>query len=154
MDLISTVRYTPDHQTTTNDTTMTEAENKQNTNRTVSALKRILALPTDRELFESQVPSSERESTTFCRDFMTAELYGIAAIRDTFNRAFAGWKNCYKYLTELAMTLNHRLFFWHETAGENDDRTKLYRELWKRTDAWGYNNLKGEELSFFLRVLD
>ena len=122
--------------------------------RTAERLQRLLALPPDREIFESQVPSSERESTTFCRDFMMAEVYGVAAIRNTFNRAFAGWKHHYKYLTELAMTLNHRLFYWHETAGENDERTKLYSELWERTDAWGYNNLKGEELSFFLRVLD
>lgn len=122
--------------------------------RTAERLQRLLALPPDREIFESQVPSSERESTTFCRDFMMAEVYGASAIRNTFNRAFAGWKCHYKYLTELAMTLNHRLFYWHETAGENDERTKLYRMLWQQADDWGYNNLKGDELSFFLRVLD
>ena len=122
--------------------------------RTAEGLRRLLALPPDREIFESQVPSSDRESTTFCRDFMMAEVYGVAAIRDTFNRAFAGWKSHYKYLTELAMTLNHRLFYWHETAGENDERTKLYNELWEQADTWGCNNLKGDELSFFLRVLD
>ena len=122
--------------------------------RTTVRLQRLLALRTDREIFESQVPASERESTTFCRDFMMAEVYGVAAIRDTFNRAFAGWKHHYKYLTELAMTLNHRLHYWFNAVGEDDERTKLYSELWERTDAWGYNNLKGEELSFFLRVLD
>ena len=120
----------------------------------VRTLERLLALPPDREIFESQVPSSERESTTFCRDFMMAEVYGASAIRDTFNRAFAGWKNNYKYLTELAMTLNHRLFFWNAVAGEDDERTKLYNEFWQKTDNWGYNHLKDAELSFFLRVLD
>ena len=133
---------------------MTEAENKQNTNRTVSVLERILALPTDREIFESQVPSSERESTTFCRDFMTAELYGVAAIRDTFNRAFAGWKHAHKYLTELAMTLNHRIWHWYHKAGENDDRTILYNNLWNKLMDWCRANLKGEELQFFEAVLD
>ena len=122
--------------------------------RTAARLQRLLALPPDREIFESQVPASERESTTFCRDFMMAEVYGVAAIRDTFNRAFAGWKSHYKYLTELAMTLNHRLHYWFNVAGEEDERTKLYSELWQRADEWGYNNLKGDELSFFLRVLD
>lgn len=120
----------------------------------IKTLERLLALPPDREIFESQVPTDERESTTFCRDFMMAEIYGVSAIRDTFNRAFAGWKNNYKYLTELAMTLNHRLFFWNAVAGEDDARTKLYNELWQQADNWGYNNLKGDELSFFLRVLD
>ena len=122
--------------------------------RTAERLQRLLALPPDREIFESQVPASERESTNFCRDFMIAEVYGISAIRNTFNRAFSSWKCHYKYLTELAMTLNHRLFYWHEAAGENDERTELYRKLWQQADDWGYNNLKGDELSFFLRVLD
>ena len=122
--------------------------------RTAERLQRLLALPPDREIFESQVPASERESTNFCRDFMIAEVYGISAIRNTFNRAFSGWKCHYKYLTELAMTLNHRLFYWHEAAGANDERTELYRMLWQQADDWGYNNLKGDELSFFLRVLD
>lgn len=129
-------------------------EDSQKTNRSIPNLMRILAMPADRELFESQVPVEDRESTTFCRDFAIAELYGPNAIRDTFNRAFAGWKNSYKYLTELTMTLNHRLFFWHAVAGEDDERTKLYNELWQRADEWGYNNLKGNELNFFLAVLD
>ena len=136
------------------DTKMDQGKTTAGEPRTAARLQRLLALPPDREIFESQVPASERESTTFCRVFMMAEVYGVAAIRDTFNRAFAGWKHHYKYLTELAMTLNHRLFYWHEAAGENDERTKLYNELWQRADDWGYNNLKGDELSFFLRVLD
>ena len=111
-------------------------------------------MPADREIYESQVPTSERESTTFTQDFRIAETYGVAAIKGTYRRAFSGWKTSYKYLTELTMTLNHRLHYWFNAAGEDDERTKLYSELWERTDAWGYNNLKGEELSFFLRVLD
>lgn len=122
--------------------------------RTAERLQRLLALPPDSEIFESQVPASERESTTFCRDFMMAEVYGVAAIRDTFNRAFAGWKSHYKYLTELTMTLNHRLHYWFHTIGEDDERTKLYSRLWDETFEWGKANLKGEELNFFLAVLD
>ena len=135
-------------------TTMEQDKATTGEPRTATRLQRLLALPPDREIFESQVPASERESTTFCRDFMMAEVYGVAAIRNTFNRAFAGWKSHYKYLTELAMTLYHRLFFWHAVAGEDDERTKLYNELWQRADEWGYNNLKGNELNFFLAVLD
>lgn len=135
-------------------TTMEQDKATTGEPRTAERLQRLLALPPDREIFESQVLASERESTTFCRDFMMAEVYGVAAIRDTFNRAFAGWKSHYKYLTELAMTLNHRLHYWFNEAGEEDERTKLYSELWQRADEWGYNNLKGDELSFFLRVLD
>lgn len=111
-------------------------------------------MPADRDLYESQVPTEDRESTTFTQDFMIAEAYGISAIRDTFNRAFAEWKNCYKYLTELTMTLNHRIHHWYYKTGENDERTILYNELWQKTYDWGCANLNGEELSFFYNVLD
>ena len=111
-------------------------------------------MPPDKDLYESQVPAEERESTTFTQDFMIAERFGLAAIRDTHRRAFGGWKTSYKYLTELTMTLNHRLFHWYATAGADDPRTILYNDLWQKTDNWAYNHLKGAELSFFLRVLD
>lgn len=111
-------------------------------------------MPADRELYESQVPTEERESTTFTQDFMIAEAYGISAIRDTYNRAFAGWKNCYKYLTELCMTLNHRIHHWYSEAGENDERTALYNELWNKLMDWCRTNLKDDELQFFEAVLD
>ena len=111
-------------------------------------------MPSDKYLYESQVPAEERESTTFTQDFMIAERFGLAANRDTYRRAFSGWKNHYKYLTELAMTLNHRLFHWYATGGENDPRAALYNELWQKADAWALKHLKGAELAFFLRVLD
>ena len=111
-------------------------------------------MPADRELYESQVPTEERESTTFTQDFMITEAFGIDAIRDTYNRAFNGWKSCHKYLTELCMTLNHRLHHWFYAAGEDDPRTQLYSELWEKTYDWGCANLKGDELSFFYNVLD
>ena len=114
----------------------------------------FLPMPADRDLYESQVPASERESTTFTQDFRIAEVYGVAAIQDTYNRAFAGWKNCYKYLTEMAMTLNHRLHYWYHAAGEDDARTKLYNQLWQQAYDWGCTHLKGEELNFFTAVLD
>lgn len=112
-------------------------------------------MPADRELFESQVPTSERESTTFCSDFLIAERCGgIAGIKDTFNRAFNGWKSHFKYLTELAMVLNHLLAMHYTNDGADDDRTNLYNELWQKTFEWGRTNLKGDELAFFYSVLD
>lgn len=111
-------------------------------------------MPSDRELYESEVPTEERESTTFTQDFAIAEAYGIPAIKDTYNRAFAGWKNCYKYLAELAMTLNHRIHHWYYKAGEDDERTILYNDLWNRLMDWCRANLKGDQLQFFEAVLD
>lgn len=117
-------------------------------------LTHVRPMPSDRELYESEVPTEERESTTFTQDFAIAEAYGIPAIKDTYNRAFAGWKNCYKYLAELAMTLNHRIHHWYYKAGEDDERTILYNDLWNRLMDWCRANLKGDQLQFFEAVLD
>ena len=40
--------------------------------------------------------------TTFYMDFSIADKFGIEAIKDTYKRAFEGWKNDYIYLTALS----------------------------------------------------
>ena len=48
--------------------------------------------------------------TTFWNDFSIADRFGLSAIQDTFNRAFKEWKENYKYLTELVLVLNHKIW--------------------------------------------
>ena len=48
--------------------------------------------------------------TTFWEDFSIADRFGLSAIKDTFKRAFEGWKDNYKYLTELILVLNHKIW--------------------------------------------
>ena len=89
--------------------------------------------------------------TTFWEDFSIADEYGIDAIKDTYKRAFNEWKSDYKYLTELVMVLNWKIWEWYDkdmTVGE------VYNVLWKKTDEWACNNLKGDELSYFFRTTD
>ena len=50
--------------------------------------------------------------TTFWQDFSIADAFGVAAVEDTFKRAFNEWKGNYKYLTELVMVLNHKIAQW------------------------------------------
>ena len=52
--------------------------------------------------------------TTFWSDFSTAEQFGIEAVKGTFKRAFEEWKGDYKFLTELVMVLNHKIWQWYE----------------------------------------
>ena len=52
--------------------------------------------------------------TTFWTDFSIAEKFGVAAIIDTCKRALCEWKDNYKYLTELVMVLNHKIWQWYE----------------------------------------
>lgn len=90
--------------------------------------------------------------TTFWDDFSIAERFGVAAIKDTFKRAFAEWKDNYKYLTELVMVLNHKLWFWFEENSQT--LARVYEELYHKADCWACENLVGEKLEYFYATLD
>lgn len=91
------------------------------------------------------------EKTTFWSDFSIADAFGVNAIKDTFNRAFKEWKSDYIYLTELVMVLNHKIWQWYDT---NRIYGELYNDLWSKADEYALDNLKGDELSYFLHTTD
>lgn len=95
---------------------------------------------------------NERVDTTFWNDFTIADGFGPDAVLDTFGRAFGEWKSNHKYLTELVLVLNHKLWQHYELGDEA--MARLYDNLWHRANNWGMENLKGDELEFFLWVLD
>lgn len=90
--------------------------------------------------------------TTFWEDFYIAEMFGgVTAIKDTYNRAFAEWKGNYKYLTELVMVLNHKIWRWYQ---KNDEFARLYDELWRKADEYAVDNLEGDELRYYFDTTD
>lgn len=89
--------------------------------------------------------------TTFYTDFSTADKFGVNAIMDTYKRAFEEWKTNYKYLTELVMVLNWKIFEHYE---HNDKYARLYDKLWKETDQYAMDNLKEEEADYFYQITD
>lgn len=89
--------------------------------------------------------------TTFWDDFSIAEKFGTDAIIDTYKRAFNEWKSDYKYLTELVMVLNWKIWEWYE---KDVAVSKVYNDLWEKLDAWAYENLKGDELTYFYQITD
>ena len=89
--------------------------------------------------------------TTFWEDFTIADAFGIDAVKDTYNRAFKGWKDNYKYLTELVLVLNWKIWQHYET---NVELAKVYNELWEKADEYACENLKGEEAVYFYKVTD
>lgn len=93
-----------------------------------------------------------RLMTTFFEDFSIADKYGMAAIKDTYQRIFREWKHQYKYVTELTLILNWKI--WEHESAKNHDVAKLYNDLWIKTDNWAMNNLKGDELTYFYRIND
>lgn len=89
--------------------------------------------------------------TTFYLDFSIADKFGLTAIQDTFDMAFREYKNNYKYITELVMVLNWKIWRWHK---HDDDYAKLYNTLWEKLDEWCMDNLKGEELDYYIQTTD
>ena len=90
--------------------------------------------------------------TTFWNDFTIADTFGASAIKDTFNRVFEEWKSNYKYLTELVMILNWKL--WQHYEQNNTALAELYNDLWQQADVYACENLKGEELKYFYETTD
>lgn len=89
--------------------------------------------------------------TTFYQDFSIADKFGKKAIIDTYHRAFGEWKKDYKYITELVMVLNWKIF---EHFERNNDLAEIYNDLWEKLDLWAQDNLKGEELSYYYKTTD
>ena len=89
--------------------------------------------------------------TTFWMDFSIADAFGIDAIQDTYNRAFEEWKSDYRYLTDLVLVLNHKIWQWHE---KNDEYAVLYDKLWWEARTYAVDNLKGEEFEYYYRLTD
>lgn len=94
-----------------------------------------------------------RSITTFWDDYSIADRFGAAAVKDTFKRSFANWKNDYKYLTELVMVLNHKLWEWYEKDPEGPIY-KAYGQCFEKASSYAEDNLEGEELSYYYRVTD
>lgn len=93
-----------------------------------------------------------RPTTTFHMDFAIAEKFGTAAIRDTYRRAFNGWKDDYRMFAELVIVLNHRLWAHYERG--NEPLARLYDELWKKAHAYACETYEGEAAEWYWRVTD
>ena len=98
------------------------------------------------------LPNTDYElQTTFWDDFTIADAFGTAAVRDTFERAFAEWKSNYVYLTELVMVLNHKIWqHWQR----DDLLAGLYNDLWTQAAEYAETNLQGDELSYYWTTTD
>lgn len=92
-------------------------------------------------------------TTTFWEDFSIAEHFGIDAVKDTFNRAFSEWKDNYVYLTELALVTNWKIWQWYKNEPKNA-LVDCYYDCYAAVKDYAYDNLRDDELSFYLRVTD
>ena len=89
--------------------------------------------------------------TTFWTDFSIADQFGLAAIQDTFDRAFGEWKDNYIYLTDLVVALNWKIWQWFK---KREEYAELYNNLWEKADLYACENLHGDEATYFFSKVD
>lgn len=88
----------------------------------------------------------------FMQDFQIANRFGEKAVRDTYDRAFAQWKDNVEYFASLVLTLNHLIWAFHEQGNEKMGR--LYDSLWRKADEWGCDHFKGKDAEYYCSFLD
>ena len=101
---------------------------------------------------------------TFWFDFSVADVWGERAIKDTYKRSFNSFKDDIRYMTALAITLNHKA--WQQSDKGNKELTKLYTELYEKIDAFildcvnagtdkeEFVNFNNEEINYYVRATD
>ena len=89
--------------------------------------------------------------STFYEEFSIAEEYGADGIKEHYDLVFNEWKDNLKFLTELVLVLNIKLFIWFKV---DDTIGKTYDQLWKETDGYALDTLKGDDLHYYLHTLD
>lgn len=90
--------------------------------------------------------------TTFYTDFSIADHFGGEAIVDTFARSLKNWGNNYKYLTELVLALNWKIWEHYNAGRENTAR--LYDRLWREASQYAADHLTGDELMYYYDTID
>lgn len=90
--------------------------------------------------------------TTFYEDFSIADMFGIAAVKDTYKRGLKSAKFMgYKSLTEFVMVLNWKIWEHYE---RNEALARVYNDLWEKAAEVAQTTLNGEELSYYYRTTD
>ncbi len=106
----------------------------------------------EEELKETFKDGHYNNRTTFGQDFHIANMFGIDAVKDTFNRAFTEWKNDIVYLTELALVMN--AYCW-QLYQKNDELSGLYSDYYYQCRDYAYSEAFNEhEQHYYFRCTD
>ena len=89
--------------------------------------------------------------STFWEEFSIAENYGPDGVREHYDLVFSQWKDNIKFLTELVLVLNLKLFIWFKV---DDDLGKMYEDLYVDADAYALSSFEGDDLHYYLHTLD
>lgn len=89
--------------------------------------------------------------TSFWEDFSIAEKFGESAIKDTYRRAFAEWKDNVEFITELALVLNHKTWQHYD---RHSCLYSLYDELWCEVDQFAAGTFEGDDAAYYFQITD
>lgn len=91
--------------------------------------------------------------TTFWLDFSIAEGFGQKAVQETYDNAVKSWGDDYKYMTEMALVLNHKGWVLYKI---HPQFAKFYFDLWEKHNDYVFEHFKENEeaISYFLEVTD
>lgn len=90
--------------------------------------------------------------TTFWSDFSIADAFGMEAVKDTFKRAFKGWKDNYVYLTELEIVMNWKC--WQHYEKGNMKLSQVYSEYYYKCRDYAYETFNEEQLQYHFELTD
>lgn len=96
--------------------------------------------------------SGYKTISTFYMDFSIADTFGEKGIKETYENVMKNWSDNYKYITELYIVLNHKI--WEHYENKNDKLAKLYDGLWRECGNWCDDNFTSEELEYFYATID
>lgn len=100
-------------------------------------------------------------ANTFAQDFTIALMFGgLEGVEETYKRAFEEWKKDIRYITALAITMNHLGWKYWDT---DEKLGKKFFEYWEKLDAfildgeedgedYKYKNFTADEVSYFIRA--
>lgn len=91
--------------------------------------------------------------TTFYDDFSIADIFGGAAIFETYQRAVSEWADNYKFLSELYLVLNHKGWYWYDC---DTHRAGLYFDLQEHLYSFFNEKYRDdkEAQAYFFEVTD
>ena len=90
--------------------------------------------------------------TTFWQDFSIADRFGIAAVKDTYKRAFDEWSYDVEYMGEFVAVLNWKI--WQHWENGREKLARVYNDLWQQADAWCVENYTGDDARRYWELTD
>lgn len=104
------------------------------------------------EQMEREVHGYKRK-TTFYSDLTIADIFGVDAVQDTYDRVVKEWIDNIEYITEFCMCVNHKSW---EHAEDDVELSQLYSNLYYDLRSKVYEHYEGnpKATKYFFNKID